>query len=305
MRKYWPWIGGVLVLIVGVTVSGRLSGAKPGVSTSDVPRLHAGLQPLKIEAAPQALYYLVSESLVEKLKTGDLLLTVREYRELTRQTTSHLLTDLGLELPAGFYLPPEIPADWLKHPGTDSTEDLGRLRKLYDANRQYLQNVVRRLLDEHASETVQLVTDRLSAICSFRLPADRESLDLVKSVYGEHFVTEFVVAHAPGAAAMKTPERNRSRKQKPAGMVLPAKQIAAAEAQIASLWRTEFQPAELPKLRDYISIYELQDKLREDLLHGVLSAGERELMEKDAFGSRLIFLHNLTRKALAGHSTYP
>ena len=49
----------------------------------------------------------------------------------------------------------------------------------------------------------------------------------------------------------------------------------------------------------------LQDKLREDLLYGVLSAADRGLMEKNALGYRLIFLHDLTRKVLASHPMNP
>jgi hypothetical protein len=75
--------------------------------------------------------------------------------------------------------------------------------------------------------------------------------------------------------------------------------VAAAEAQVSSLWRTEFRSEELPAVREYILNQKLQDKLREDLLSGVLSVAERGLMEKNAIGYRVIFLHDLSRKVLS------
>src|SRR5213593_3513482 len=106
MKKLWPYVLGVAVLVAGVALSSHVL-PKSGLPASRprVAAMPAPLRPIRVERAPEALYFLVAEALVEKLKTGDLLLTVREYRELTRQTSQHLREDLGLELPQGFSLP--------------------------------------------------------------------------------------------------------------------------------------------------------------------------------------------------------
>ena len=106
MKKLWPYILGATVLVAGVAISSRVLPTRgPAVSASKTSAAPSQLQPVRIERAPEALYFLIAEGLVEKLKTGDLLLTVREYRELTRQTSRHLREDLGLELPPGFITP--------------------------------------------------------------------------------------------------------------------------------------------------------------------------------------------------------
>ncbi len=300
MKKLWPYFLGATVLTAGVALSSRvLPRGAPAASPSRISATSSHLQPFRIERAPEALYFLVAESLVEKLKTGDLLLTVREYRELTRQTSHSLREDLGLELPSGFSLPTGVPIEWLQKPQFSSASDYGYIQQVYAANRNYLQNVVHRLLDEHASQTVQLMMERITAIRSFRSPGDDESLSFVKAVYGDHFVNEYASSHAQ----KETKEKPRTRTRKQIGSIstttLSAKQVARAEAQVSSLWRTEFESEELAAVREYILSQKLQDKLREDLLYGVLSAAERGLMEKNAIGYRLIFLHDLTRKVLA------
>lgn len=306
MKKLWPYIVGVIVLAAGVGISSRvLPRSLPTASASKRSPTPSQLRPVRIEHAPEALYLLVAEGLVEKLKTGDLLLTVREYRELTRQTAQHLRQDLGLELPPGFSLPADVPRDWLEHPELSSMNDYGNIRQVYAANRDYLQHVVHRLLDEHASQTVQLMMERITAIRSFRRPGDNESLAFVKALYGDHFVNEYAAAHAPKENSEKPRTRIRRRINPAQGATLPAKEVAAAEAQVSSLWRTEFQSEELPAVREYILSEKLQDKLPEDLLYDTLATVDRGLMEKNATGYRLIFLHDLTRKVLASHRINP
>jgi hypothetical protein len=300
MKKFWPYLLGVIVLAAGVAVSTRVlpkrgsPASAPGVSAT--PRQ---LRPIRVERAPEALYFLVAEALVEKLKTGDLLLTVREYRELTRQASQHLREDLGLELPPGFAVPPNVPKDWLQHPQFSNMDHYGYIQQIHAANRDYLQNVVHRLLDEHASQTVALMMERITAIRSFRTPGNDESLSFVEALYGDHFVNDYAAAHAPKANQEKPRTRTRKQLEPTRGVMLPTKEVAAVEAQISSLWRTEFPSEELPAVRQYILSQNLQDKLREDLLYSVLSAAERGLMEKNAVGYRLIFLHDLTRKVLS------
>jgi len=297
---------GAIVLVAGVAISSRVLPTRgPAASTSTVSAEPSRLRPVRIERAPEVLYFLVAEGLVEKLKTGDLLLTVREYRELTRQTSRHLREDLGLELPPGFSLPAGISKDWLEHPEFSSMNDYGYIQQVHAANRDYLQTIVRRLLDEHASQTLQLMMDRIIAIRSFRSPGNDESLSFVKALYGDHFVNEYAGAHAPKENNEKPRTRIRTQHSPTEFVTLPAKEIAAAEAQVSSLWRTEFRSEELPAVREYVLSQNLQDKLREDLFYGALSAAERGLMEKNPFGYRLIFLHDLTRKVLTSHSTNP
>lgn len=306
MKKLWPYILGAAVLVAGVAISSRVLPTRgPAVSASKTSAAPSQLQPVRIERAPEALYFLIAEGLVEKLKTGDLLLTVREYRELTRQTSRHLREDLGLELPQGFTLPAGVSKEWLEHPEFGSMNDYGYIQQVHAANRDYLLNVVHRLLDEHASQTVQLMMDRIIAIRSFRTPGDDESLCFVKALYGDNFVNEYAAAHAPKTNPEKPRARSRKQLNPAQAVTLPAKELAVAEAQVSSLWRTEFQSAELQAVREYILGQKLQDKLREDLLYGVLSAADRGLMEKNALGYRLIFLHDLTRKVLASHPMNP
>lgn len=306
MKKLWPYFLGVIVLAAGVAVSSCvLPRGAPVASTSRKSATPSQLQPVRIERAPEALYFLVAESLVEKLKTGDLLLTVREYRELTRQTSQHLREDLGLELPPGFSLPAGVPKEWLENPQFSSVSDYGFIQQVHVANRNYLRSVVQRLLDEHAPRTVELMMNRITAIRSFRRPGDDESLSFMKALYGDHFVNEYAASHTQKESKEKPRTRSRKRTSSTSTTPLPAKEVAAAEAQVSSLWRTEFQSEELPAVREYILSQKLQDKLQEDLLYGALSAAERGLMEKNAIGYRLIFLHDLTRKVLATRPKSP
>jgi hypothetical protein len=150
---------------------------------------------------------------------------------------------------------------------------------------------------------VQLIAERITAIQSFRRPGDDESLSFVRELYGDHFVSDFAAAHAPKENNEKP--RTRSRKPDVSSKTLSTKEAVAAEARVSSLWRTEFQPEELSLVREYILSQKLQDKLQGDLLYGALAVAERGLMEKNAIGYRLIFLHDLTRKVLAGHDVIP
>ena len=276
MKKLWPYILGATVLVAGVAISSRVLPTRgPAVSASKTSAAPSQLQPVRIERAPEALYFLIAEGLVEKLKTGDLLLTVREYRELTRQTSRHLREDLGLELPQGFSLPAGVSKEWLEHPEFGSMNDYGFIQQIHAANRDYLQNVVHRLLDEHASQTVQLMMERITAIRSFRRPGDDESLSFVKALYGDLFVNEYAASHAHKQNKEKPRARSRKQVASMTPTALSPKQAATAEAEVSSLWRTEFQSEELPALREYIQSQKLQDKLWEDMLYGALSAAER------------------------------
>ena len=298
MKKLRPYVLGVTVLVCGVAVSSRVL-PKHDLAARKMAASPSQLRPVRVERAPEVLFFLVAESLVEKLKTGDLLLTVREYRELTRQTSEHLRQDLGLELPSGFSLPAGVPKAWLEHPEFKSMEDYTCIQQIHAANRDYLHQIVHKLLDEHASQTVQLMMERITAIRSFRRPGDGEALSFVKALYGDHFVNEYAASHAPKESKEKPRARSRKQTGSTGVPLLRASEVAVAEAQVSSLWRTEFQSEELPTLREYILSQKLQDKLQEDLLYGTLAVGERGLMEKSALGYRLIFLHDLTRKVLA------
>ena len=140
MKKLLPYLLGLTVLLVGAFVSSRMlprnaagaSSRKPAFPTTQ-------LQPVRVEKPPEVLYFLVAQALVEKLKTGDVLLTVREYRELIRQTSLHLREDLGLELPAGFTLPPGVPQSWLEHPQFNDPDHYTFLQQVQAGNRDYLQ----------------------------------------------------------------------------------------------------------------------------------------------------------------------
>jgi len=300
MKKLWPYLLGLTVLLVGAIVSSRMLPKEAAGAPARKPVFPATrLQPVRVEKPPEALYFLVAQALVEKLKTGDLLLTVREYRELIRQTSLHLREDLGLELPAGFILPPGVPQSWLEHPEFSDPDHDTFLRQVQAANRDYLQKIVGRLLDEYASQTMQLMVERLAAIQSFRKPGDAESLSFVKALYGESFVNDYAAAHRPKEDQVKAWERKRNQPESNQAVTRPAKEVAAAQAQVSSLWRTEFGPEELSAVREYILNQKLRDKLRDDLLYSDLSAAERSLMEKSVIGCRLVFLHDLTCRVVS------
>ena len=300
MKKLLPYVLGVTVLLVGALVSSRVLPKHAPTSSSPKPTsATAQLQPVRVEKPPEVLYLLVAQALVEKLKTGDLLLTVREHRELTRQTSRHLRDDLGLELPRGFTLPPGIPRSWLEHPEFGDPDDYAFIQQVQAANRDYLQKIVGRLLDEYAPQTTQLMVERLAAIQSFRKPGDAESLSFVKALYGESFVNDYATAHRPKDDRVKAWERKRNQPESSQAVTRPAKEVAAAQAQVSSLWRTEFGPEELSAVREYILSQNLRDKLRDDLLYSDLSAAERSLMEKSVIGCRLVFLHDLTCRVVS------
>jgi len=300
MKKLWPYLLGLTVLLVGAMVSRRMLPKESAGAPARKPAFPATqLQPVRVEKPPEVLYFLVAQALVEKLKTGDLLLTVREYRELIRQTSLHLREDLGLELPAGFILPPSVPKNWLEHPDFSDPDHYTFLQQVQTGNRDYLQKIVGRLLDEYAPQTMQLMVERLAAIQSFRKPGDAESLSFVKALYGESFVNDYAAAHRPKEDQVKAWERRRNQPESSPAVARPAKEVAAAQAQVSSLWRTEFGPEELPAVREYILNQNLRDKLRDDLLYSDLSAAERSLMEKSAIGCRLVFLHDLTCRVVS------
>src|ERR1035437_8638579 len=151
MKKLLPYVLGVTVLLVGALVSSRVLPKQAPTSSSPKPTsATAQLQPVRVEKPPEVLYLLVAQALVEKLKTGDLLLTVREHRELTRQTSRHLRDDLGLELPRGFSLPHGIPRSWLEHPEFGAPDAYAFIQQVQAANRDYLQKIVGRLQDAAA-----------------------------------------------------------------------------------------------------------------------------------------------------------
>ena len=300
MTKLLPYILGATVLLLGAVVSSRWLPKRAPMPSSLKPiSADAQLQPVRAEKPPEALYLLVAQGLVEKLKTGDLLLTVREYRELIRQTSLQLREELGLEPPPGFSLPPSVPTNWLEHPEFDDPDHYAFLQQLQGANRDYLQKIVGRLLDEYASQTMQLMSERISAMRSFRKPGDAQSLSFVKALYGDNFVNDYATAHRPNDDRVKPWERKREPPESGQGVTRSAKEVAAAQAQVASLWRTEFGPEELSAVREYVLNQKLQDKLRDDLLYSDLSAAERSLMEKSVIGCRLVSLHDLTCRVVS------
>jgi hypothetical protein len=143
------------------------------------------------------------------------------------------------------------------------------------------------------------MVERLAAIQSFRKPGDAESLSFVKALYGESFVNDYATAHRPKDDRVKAWERKRNQPESGQAVTRPAKEVAAAQAQVSSLWRTEFGPEELSAVREYILNQNLRDKLRDDLLYSDLSAAERSLMEKSVIGCRLVFLHDLTCRVVS------
>jgi len=300
MKKLLPYALGASVLLVGGIVGSRMFPSRGPITTSARPASSIGdLKPVRVQHAPEVLYLLVTEGLVEKLKPGDLLLTRREYWELIRETSLHLRQDLGLVLPPGFVVPADVSESRLEQSELGDPDQSAFIQQVQAVNREYLRRIVARLLDDYAPQTMQLITQRLAAIRSFRKQGDAESLSFVKALYGENFVNDYATAHHPREDQPKPWERNRQQPESSQPITRPAREVAAAQAQVSSLWRTEFTPEELSAVGEYVLNQELQGKLRDDFLYNSLSAAERSLMEKSALGSRLIFLHDLTCKVVS------
>ena len=83
----------------------------------------------------------MAEALVEKFKTGDMLLTLRERRELVQETSMHLREDLGLQLPSGFTLPPGLFGTWPEHPEFGDPEHSALIQQVQANNRDYLRKI--------------------------------------------------------------------------------------------------------------------------------------------------------------------
>ncbi len=300
MKELLPYALGASVLLAGTIVGSRMFTnhgpiTTPARSTSSV----AKLQPVRVEQPPEVLYFLVAEGLVEKLRTGDMVLTQREYRELIRETSIHLRQDLTLVLPPGFVVPAGVSGSSIEPADLGDPDQSAFIQQVQAANREYLRKIVARLLDDYAPQTMQLMTQRLAAIRSFRKQGDEESLSFVKALYGENFVNDYATAHRPREDQAKPWERNHKQPESCRPITRPPKEVAAAQAQVSSLWRTEFTSDELSAVGEYVLSQKLRGKLRDDFLYDDLSAAERSLMEKSALGSRLIFLHDLTCKVVS------
>lgn len=302
LPKHWPYLLGLAMLLAAAVAGPRLlkPQARPEQpaqgSVQGAAAIHE-LKPILAQKAPEALYFLLAEALVVKLKPSDMTLTIHEFRDLTRKTAQHLRDDLGLEMPTGFTLPPAVPAAWLDKPVFESMDHYNYINQVHTSNQGYLHDLVNRLLDEYGPKTVPMLMERFVEARALRKPGDQVSLSFIKALYGDNFVNDYANARYP-AESVK-PKPRAVLKGETLKVTVPPKLVAEAESEAAALWRTEFNDDGLAAVRDFILNQRLGDKLREDLLYNDMTAAEKGLIEKNIVGYRLLYLHGLTRQVVS------
>jgi hypothetical protein len=142
-----------------------------------------------------------------------------------------------------------------------------------------------------------MLMERFIEARAFRKPGDQVSLSFIKALYGQNFVSDYANAHHPVESF--EPKQRAALKGEAPKVTVPPKLVAEAEAEAATLWRTEFSDDELAAVRDFILNQRLGDKLREDLLYNDMTAAEKGLIEKNIVGYRLLYLHGLTRQVVS------
>lgn len=297
--RFWSFLVGLAVLAVVALVGPQwLQTAAEHPFSAESPDFKPS-EPVRRVVAPNALYWVLADMLLEKLRPKDWLLTFREHQIVVTRTAMKLREDLGLELPTGFVLGTNLPSAWLDQPTLRTFEHYGYRNLLLEQNREYLRKISARLIEEHATRTLALMSEVFTEVQHQQKPADTETHSFVKALYGD----QYAVALAATRAAVPLNPRKRTRGALGAETgrhIIPAETIARAEAEVASLWRTEFSSDELVQARDYLLQHGLAEKMRDDLRYNDMAAAEKGLMEKGLLGWRLLYLHGLTRQVLAG-----
>ena len=311
LDKLWPYILGAAMLCVAVILgpkfihkaddvrpSPSLNGAVPqgstNVAATQTPQdqLPGGLQPIMLEKPSEAMYLLVAEALVKKLKPASLLLTYSENKTLNSATASALRTNLGLVLPSTYVVPASIPKTWVDSPHLDTMLDYQYKWALYNANTPYIQKITSTLIDDYSSKTISILSDQFSAITKSRKRGDMVALQFIKDLYGLDYMNSYFLSHLP--------VETRPGLSKPTQF--PDKLNTDQEAELASYWRTEFSDEDFVQVKQYIISNGLGDKLQSDLQHSDLPEAEKGLLESSILGYRINSMHELTCTLVAAYS---
>jgi hypothetical protein len=313
--KIWPYAFGAAMLTVVVIFGpkfikredgfdprpGAAPAAAPLAAASNGATLHGNTAPqipsdlpgnLKpiIKGKPLiALYRIVAERLIDKLKPPSLQPTYREYERLLMNTAGALYTNLGLTLPDGCVIPQDVPSGWVESPHFDTMRDYGYLREIHTTNLAYFKQIESRLFDDYSTKTIAVLMEQFADATKYRVPGDEATLHLIKAVYGDDFVEDYAKGHQP--------REQRSR----TALQIPAKSIQQAEADVSSVWRTEFSDPELTAVKDYIIQRDLGGKLRDDFYRSNMEEAEKGLMESTILGYRISKIHTLTTDLVAAY----
>ena len=266
----------------GATLHGNATPQIP----SDLP---GNLKPIIKGKPPMALYRIVAERLIDKLKPPSLQPTYREYERLLMNTAGALYTNLGLTLPDGCVIPQDVPSGWVESPHFDTMRDYGYLREIHTTNLAYFKQIESRLFDDYSAKTIAVLMEQFADATKYRVPGDEATLHLIKAVYGDDFVEDYAKGHQPRE------QRSRTTLQ------IPAKSIQQAEADVSSVWRTEFSDPELTAVKDYIIQRDLGGKLRDDFYRSNMEEAEKGLMESTILGYRISKIHTLTTDLVAAY----
>jgi len=262
-----------------------LRGSAPQIP-SDLP---GNLKPIIKRKPPMALYRIIAERLIDKLKPPSLQPTYREYERLLMNTAGALYTNLGLTLPDGCIIPQDVPSGWVESPHFDTMRDYGYLREIHTTNLAYFKQIESRLFDDYSAKTIAVLMEQFADATKYRVPGDEATLHLIKAVYGDDFVEDYAKGHQP--------REQRSR----TALQIPAKSIQQAEADVSSVWRTEFSDPELTAVKDYIIQRDLGGKLRDDFYRSNMEEAEKGLMESTILGYRISKIHTLTTDLVAAY----
>ena len=262
-----------------------LRGSAPQIP-SDLP---GNLKPIIKRKPPMALYRIIAERLIDKLKPPSLQPTYREYERLLMNTAGALYTNLGLTLPDGCVIPQDVPSGWVESPHFDTMRDYGYLREIHTTNLAYFKQIESRLFDDYSTKTIAVLMEQFADATKYRVPGDEATLHLIKAVYGDDFVEDYAKGHQP--------REQRSR----TALQIPAKSIQQAEADVSSVWRTEFSDPELTAVKDYIIQRDLGGKLRDDFYRSNMEEAEKGLMESTILGYRISKIHTLTTDLVAAY----
>jgi hypothetical protein len=299
--KLWPYALGVVMLLATLLFAPQVirslnrptkvsgPGSEPGNSESV--KLPNGLQPIRLKQAPVALYRVLADMLISKLRPTTLQTSFKEYETLAISLGEGLRTNMGVMFPEGYAIPKSIPQEWLEQPSYDTMQEFGYVRDLNVTNRNYMQRLVTRMLDECSAKTLSLVTEHVTEVINARKPGDESALSFVKLVYGKNFVSDYATARI---AVVETVHGKQA-------IILPPQVIAQAEAEVASFWRTEFTDQEITAARDFLLQGDLALKLHRDFLQSNMPEAEKGLMESTLLGYRVCTMHDLTVNVVAAY----
>lgn len=252
--------------------------------------LPENLMPIVIGKPPMALYRIVAERLIDKLKPATLQPTYREYERLLMNTADALYTNLGLNLPDGYVIPQDVPSAWVESPHFDTMRDYGYLKEIHATNLAYFKQIESRLFDEYSTKTIAVLMEQFAAATKDRRPGDESTLQLIKGIYADDFIEAYAKGHLPN-----DPHRSRTTRQ------MPVRSIEQAEADVASVWRTEFTDQELAEIKDYIIQNDIGEKLRDDFYYSNMQEAQKGLIESSILGYRISRIHTLTIDIVAAY----